>query len=182
MIILTPNSQYTFQGRDDSTSDHLVIKEQARFMAKVNVLGECWNWIGATSSSGHGSHRQGNFYLRGSTWLANRASYELFVGPIPLGMQIDHQCHNTLCVRPEHLRPVTQKQNQENRRGASSPSGIRGVDLFRNGKWRGRVHHNKKLYHVGYFDTAEQANAAVVAKRNELFTHNDRDRHAHPHS
>ena len=27
MIILTPNSQYTFQGRDDSGSDHLVVKE-----------------------------------------------------------------------------------------------------------------------------------------------------------
>ena len=29
---------------------------------------------------------------------------------------------------------------------------------------------------VGVFDTPEEAQAAVVAKRNELFTHNDMDR------
>ena len=176
MIILTPNSQYTFQGRDDSGSDHLVVKDRRRFLAKVNVTDECWNWVGATSRSGHGGHLQGNFHLHGRTFLAHRASYELFVGAIPLGMQIDHRCHNSLCVRPEHLRPVTQKQNQENRRGASGQSGIRGVDLFRNGRWRARVHHDKKLYHLGYFDTSEEAEAAVIAKRRELFTHNDKDR------
>ena len=35
------------------------------------------------------------------------------------------------------------------------------------------VHH-----YLGLFPTLEQAEAAVVAKRNELFTHNDMDRTA----
>ena len=35
---------------------------------------------------------------------------------------------------------------------------------------------NGKRHHVGYFTTVQDAEAAVIAKRNELFTHNDLDR------
>ncbi len=35
------------------------------------------------------------------------------------------------------------------------------------------MRHNKVGYHVGYFDSLEEAGAAVLAKRNELFSHND---------
>ena len=37
--------------------------------------------------------------------------YELMVGPIPDGLVIDHVCNNRGCVRPDHLRPVTQREN-----------------------------------------------------------------------
>jgi hypothetical protein len=94
-------------------------------------------------------------------------------------MQIDHQCHRRDCVNPSHLRPVTRKQNQENRAGAQrrSRSGIRGVYWdSRDQRWRGGVRHNGRHVTVGGFDTAEAAEAAVIAKRCELFTHNDGDR------
>jgi hypothetical protein len=42
----------------------------------------------------------------------------------------------------------------------------------------GSVRHNKKLYHVGYFATIDEAERAVIAKRNALFTHNEIDRSA----
>ena len=31
---------------------------------------------------------------------------------------MDHRCHNKLCVNPWHLRSATDKQQEENRRGA----------------------------------------------------------------
>lgn len=35
----------------------------------------------------------------------------MLVGPIPVGMTIDHLCKNTLCVNPEHLEVVTMGEN-----------------------------------------------------------------------
>jgi hypothetical protein len=42
---------------------------------------------------------------------AHRVAYELFVGAIPDGMQIDHLCRNKLCVNPAHLEVVTPREN-----------------------------------------------------------------------
>jgi len=39
-----------------------------------------------------------------------------------------------------------------------------------------RRDHRPILVTVGYFDTIDEAEAAVIAKRKELFTHNDADR------
>lgn len=96
-------------------------------------------------------------------------------GPLPDGQEVDHKCHNTLCVNPGHLRPVTHKQNLEHRKVSRASSGFRGV--HRHGRrWRGCVRHNYAAHYTGSYDTPEEANVAVVDLRNELFTHNDADR------
>ena len=100
--------------------------------------------------------------------------------PIPPGMQIDHLCFNRRCVRVDHMRLVTHKQNQENRRGANrgTKSGIRGVSKeTRGSKWRAEVDHNGRRYYRGGFDSAEEAGEAARLMRLELHTHNDIDRH-----
>lgn len=42
---------------------------------------------------------------------AHRAVWELLVGPIDDGLQLDHLCLVTGCVRPAHLEPVTLVEN-----------------------------------------------------------------------
>ena len=138
-----------------------------RFWAKVTKTPTCWLWTAGRDRNGYGK-----FEVSGRSVQAHRYAYELLVGPIPAGMQIDHRttCPKN-CVNPEHLRPATHKQNQENR------SGIHGVSWFAPlGKWRVRIRHNGRLYHIGVFDRKELAIQAVIRKRNELFTHNDADR------
>ncbi len=42
---------------------------------------------------------------------AHVLSYLLRVGPVPDGMELDHLCKVTRCVRPSHLDPVPPKEN-----------------------------------------------------------------------
>lgn len=151
------------------------ISMEDRFWMKVQKTDDCWNWTG----SGRGGYGTFTERSKGRTHLAHRMSYELLVDPIPDGMRIDHRCRNTLCVNPEHLRPVTHKQNMEHRDGANSNniSGVLGVHWIESlGKYRVIVNHNKKPHWGGQYVDLNAAAAAAQSLRNKLFTHNDQDR------
>ena len=65
-----------------------------RFWQKV-IVGdpeECWEWTGALAHGGYGACWNGERQVPAHCFV-----YELMVGPIPKGMQIDHQCHTSEC-------------------------------------------------------------------------------------
>lgn len=75
--------------------------------ARVDVTAEgCWLWTGAKLASGYGSVR-----WQGRARVVHRVMYELEVGPIPAGLQLDHLCRVRACCNPTHLEPVTQAEN-----------------------------------------------------------------------
>jgi hypothetical protein len=142
---------------------------------RVLNLGQCWMWLGGTVSNGRA--RYGIFYVGSKQVRVHRFSWFLVYGSVPA--ILDHRCRNTLCVRPDHLRPATRKTNNENRVGANrnGRSGVQGAHWDkRSGKWLARVRHNGRDIQVGVFRTAEQAGEAARLKRLELFTYNDADR------
>lgn len=79
-----------------------------RFFRYVEKLGNgCWLWTG-----GHG--RYGYFSFGCRNIAAHRFVYRAWptTPQIPDDKpQIDHLCRNTLCVNPDHLEPVTNKEN-----------------------------------------------------------------------
>ena len=78
-----------------------------RFMAKVQPQADgCWLWTGSMHPWGYGQFR-----MEERPVMAHRASYRLFVGPIPVGLYIDHLCFNKRCVNPSHLEPVSNAEN-----------------------------------------------------------------------
>lgn len=88
-----------------------IIDLKKHIHSKVQVLESgCWKWLGNIDKAGYG---QGSWTVEGRrrTFLVHRLTYELFVGPIPLGLTIDHLCRNRGCVNPEHLEPVTHQVN-----------------------------------------------------------------------
>lgn len=141
----------------------------------VGHLGtRCWLWTGCTNSEGYGRLAVGG----DRNELAHRFAYgQLIYGPTPAG--VDHRCHIRSCVNAYHLRPADQKENMENRSGlnTNNTSGVRGVYWNKaRRKWQAYVHHNRQTIYVGLFADRDDAEVAVIARRNELFTHNDLDR------
>lgn len=100
--------------------------ERVRFLdAFTEDESGCWLWRNRVGSKGYA------YFTRDSghtprTVLAHRFAYEMMVGPIPDGAQLDHLCHNEdqscaggwkcrhrSCVNPAHLEPVSQSVNQK---------------------------------------------------------------------
>lgn len=80
---------------------------EERFWAKVRKSDGCWVWLGEISHNGYGrfslTHRK---HVQ-----AHRFAYERSVGPIPVGLVIDHLCRTRNCVNPVHLTTVTIGEN-----------------------------------------------------------------------
>ncbi len=87
-----------------------------RFWTKVNFgapepehrpeLGACWLWNGVNSTD-----RYGSFSSNQRLVPAHRYAYEFCVGPIATWLEVDHLCLIKACVNPDHLEPVTHREN-----------------------------------------------------------------------
>lgn len=77
--------------------------------------GGCWLWTGPLQPKGYARVMQ----TGGAAIMVHRFVYELLVGPVPDGLQLDHLCRVRHCCNPAHLEPVTNAENQH--RGMAPP-------------------------------------------------------------
>ena len=76
------------------------------FWGKVEITNTCWVWQAAQDQRGYG-----RFNVNGRNEKAYRVAYQLLVGEIPEGTEIDHVCRNKSCVNPDHLEAVSHREN-----------------------------------------------------------------------
>lgn len=86
----------------------------------------CWEWpLNQRNEGGYGELR----YKVGGVVKkvkAHRLSYILFKGEIPEGLEIMHQCDNACCVNPDHLKPGTHMENEQDK--VAKGRSLRGED------------------------------------------------------
>lgn len=123
----------------------------------------CWLWTaGVNPVSGYGMIGSGT---RPPTMLyAHRVSFELLVGPIPDGLDIDHRCHVRSCVNPSHLRPATRRENLSNRKDKGScSSSFVGVYHRRGSRnWEAMIWLDGHRAYLGSFTTEREAGDAYL--------------------
>src|ERR1035437_4143493 len=79
-------------------------EERFRKKYKWSLTG-CWLWQAATRNA------YGRFWNGKRMVNAHCFSHELYIGPIPDGLFVLHECNNPSCVRPSHLFLGTQFDN-----------------------------------------------------------------------
>jgi hypothetical protein len=83
---------------------------EQRFWDKVALpdANGCLLWTaGRTGGKGYGSF----WPTPARSVPAHQFAYELLVGPVPEGLELDHLCRVRACVAVAHLEPVTHQEN-----------------------------------------------------------------------
>lgn len=88
--------------RRDLASD-----EERLWSGAVEDENGCWVWGRSITDKGYGTITGEG----GANLKAHRVAYELTRGPIPTGLELDHLCRNRACINPEHLEPVSHREN-----------------------------------------------------------------------
>lgn len=113
--------------------------------------GGCIVWTASLHTAGYGQ-----IQVNGKVRRAHRVAYELLVGPIPVGMHLDHECHNRdatcpgglcvhrRCINPHHLEPVTNRENQRR-----SPLTVAGANIRKTHCPQGHPYSGENLVITG---------------------------------
>lgn len=89
-----------------SAQDFKTCMEPKLMAHRMVVPSGCWLWTGAISTHGYGITNYQRKQIR-----AHQAAYQVWVGEVPAGLQLDHKCRNRSCFNPEHLECVTPREN-----------------------------------------------------------------------
>lgn len=84
-----------------------------RVLAKVSFQprgqdSDCWVFMGRLNDGGYGLASIDGTGRQSGT---HRIVFEHFADPIPDGLVLDHLCRVPACCNPDHLEPVTRREN-----------------------------------------------------------------------
>lgn len=141
------------------------------YKEKINILKEIGEQVGNKTSKSTGNQQTSylKFGYNNKEYSVHRLCFIIhnncYIGK---DLMIDHVDGNGLNNKPKNLRVVSNAENCKNRaRYKSNSTGVSGVHMQR-GKYRAEVRTKGERHRLGYFETLEEAEIAVIAKRKEL--------------
>ncbi len=87
---------------------HATLPLEIRLLMRLEMTNGCWLWHGSKDKKGgYGMINVGDKKLK----KVHRVAYQLIKGEIPKGLDLDHLCRVRNCANPDHLEPVTRREN-----------------------------------------------------------------------
>lgn len=95
--------------------------QTARLERRIDRGNACWIWTGRIGKDGYGRIR-----IAKREYVASRAAYLRWKGPIPDGLWVLHTCDNPRCCNPDHLFLGTHADNMADMKAKGRWNGPRG--------------------------------------------------------
>lgn len=110
-------------------------------------------------------------FINGVYYFEHRIIWEMFNGPIPDGMSIDHMDRVRSNNHPDNLRLATHQQNHFNRtKQSNNKSGYKGVSWHKQKqKWVAQIKIDGRNKFLGFFHDPEKAYEAYCEKALEYY-------------
>ena len=131
----------------------------------------CWMWCGAKDRDGYG-----HIKVKGKLRVAHRLSWEIYIGPIPEGLNVLHHCDTPPCVNPAHLFLGTDRDNTRDMiaKGRRHNSPAVGEQVGSSKLTEEQIQEIRRLYYPGVnqkelglrFKVAQSAISKIVTKKN----------------
>lgn len=102
--------------------------------------------------------KYGALFICGRSFSRHRMAWLYMTGELP--DVVDHIDRNPANNRFSNLRASTHEQNMWNSCHPPGASGIRGVSIV-GGRYRAKISKKGKSFHLGYFDSPEDAAARI---------------------
>jgi hypothetical protein len=153
--------------------------DNERFWDKINKGSndECWEWEGTVKSTGYGHFKTNNQMI-----IATRYMMGQIQGKEIDGFYILHECHNPICVNPNHLYLGNQKENMEDRYEDKPNSSVVGSENGRskiNEETANEIRNRYREEDVTYYDLEKDypISHTTIGKivRNEKWTGGNND-------